>query len=216
MKKTLLLAFLTICWLGADAFGQQTTKPPEKAVNAKMTFKWDVSLNLYPLVKTGRLGFLIRYSPHQKGAFRLSFDNVEFGKTMAAQYIGVINGPLLDTIRVTTSKFGYGNQRIGYEIQFNSGQHQFYCGMDLGFLFNYERYNPADAYASRMHNWSANPFLGLKYRILDRLSVSTELGGELVYHHRSLIAHNRETIMENKLWGLSLDSFHWLNISYHF
>ena len=216
MKKTLILTFLTICWLGADAFSQQAKKPPEKAVNAKLPFKWDVSLNLYPLIRSGHLGFLIRYSPNQRGAFRLAFDNVQFGKTKSTQYIGVIDGPRLDTIRVTTSTFGYGTQRIGYEVHFNSGQHQLYCGMDLGFFFNYERHNPGIAHTSRMYQLSANPFVGLKYRVLDRLSLSAELSGQLLYQLRSVIAHNRETMSDNKLWALSVESSHFFNISYHF
>ncbi|WP_439556017.1 hypothetical protein [Dyadobacter sp.] len=216
MKKTLFLAVLTFCLLGTDAFGQQATKPPEKAGDAKLPFKWDLSLNMYPLVKTGRLGFLIRYSPNQKGAFRLSFDNVQFGKTKSAQYIGVIDGPRLDTIRVTTSTFGYGTQRIGYEVHFNSDQHQLYCGMDLGFFFYYERHNPGIAHTSRMYKLSANPFVGLKYRVLDRLSLSAELSGQLVYQLSSVIAHNRETMSDNKLWALSIESSHFFNISYHF
>ncbi|MCE7061345.1 hypothetical protein [Dyadobacter sp. CY343] len=216
MKKTLLLAFLTICWLGADAFSQQTTKPPEKAVDAKLPFKWDVTLKLYPLIATGHMGIMTRYSPNEKGAFRLAFENIEFGKTKSVQYIVVVDGPRLDTVRVTTSKFGYGYQRIGYEIHFNSGRHQLYCGMDLGFAFAYDRYNPADARGSRRYDLSANPLVGLKYRVLDRLSLSAELAGSLAYHHRSLIAHNRDIINENMMWTISLDNFYMFNISYHF
>ncbi|KAA0991515.1 hypothetical protein [Dyadobacter aurulentus] len=216
MEKTFLLPLLATCWLGMNAFCQQATKPPEKAVNAKLPFKWDLTLHLVPHLLNGNVGFMARYSPNQKGAFRLAIDNVEFGKTKSAQYIGVIDGPRLDTIRVTTVKYGYGRQRIGYEIHFNSERHQLYSGVDLGFAYNYERHNPGLAYSARKHDFSAHPFVGVRYRLLNRLSLSAELSGELKYQRQSLIAHNRDTISKDELWAITIDSIHLLNISYHF
>lgn len=193
MKKALFFTFLALFWLGEY-----------------------LTLHLIPQLLNGHVGFMVRYSPNQKGAFRLAIDNIEFGKIRVTQYTGTIDGPRLDTILIANIKYGYGQQRIGYEVHFNSERHQLYSGVDLGFEYNYERHNPGLAYSARKYKFSAHPFVGVKYRLLNRLSLSAELGGALTYKRHSLIAHNRDIVSKDELWAFTMDSIHLLNISYHF
>ncbi|TLU99084.1 hypothetical protein [Dyadobacter luticola] len=201
------------------AFAQQPIeKPPEKTKfnNKDLTaFKWDASLNVYQLFRSGSGTLMLRYAPHKNGAYRLSLGLLNSGTNKYQVYQDSLGSPSTDPY--VFRKIGRALEiQLGYERQKNVGRHQLFFGMDAQAYYSYDHSQPSMILPIRMYVLSAIPFVGIKYRILNRLSVSAETGASFSVRLYRNLDFDKNIIAKQTGYFLSFESLRVINLSYHF
>jgi hypothetical protein len=177
--------------------------------------KWDVSLDLYQLFYSGSGNVMIRYSPTPKGAFRLSIGNSSIGNRKNLQYLDSTGARLNDPYVLLKTKGSNLSLRSGYEFHKNSGRHQLYYGLDAVFIYTYfGNFDPV--LPASIHNFGLTPFIGVKYQILNRLSLSAELSCSLSYRVLKGFNDEHRVVSKDKSYYANFEPLRFINISYHF
>lgn len=159
---------------------------------------------------------MLRYSPNQKGSIRILVGNSSVSVRNAYQYNDSTGKPLASLVKVLKSKNGTISTRLGYEFHLNSGRHQIYYGADLSYTYYSYNTKPITVVPYNVTDIALNPFVGVKYRILERLSASVEITGSIyrnVVKTKSLVA---STEAKDKSHGFSFNPLRVINVSYHF
>ena len=155
------------------------TKPngvlAQKAADSTKPLKYELSIDLVPLIDNGQFGkiyFKINHFKDKKlkGAFRLGASQGNYSRLKTVPYNG--SNPSFNT------HYTYDfNVFVGYEKRQKIGSVIAYYGVDILGFFNKSRY---DTYVQG-NNFSNTqfgicPFVGLRQSVFKNLSVAIELG----------------------------------------
>jgi hypothetical protein len=158
---------------------------------------------------------MLRYAPDSKGAYRFALEGG----------INRFEATFLDDTLYNSTYIQNGANlgiRTGYEWHKNVNRHQFFYGTDVGFTFRSNRAYWVDPQGpefapSRDYVFAIQPFAGIKYRLLDHLSVSAECSLNLSFLKRNILEADKKTIVNrSKSYSGSFVPLRFLNISYHF
>ncbi|MGV3604696.1 MAG: hypothetical protein ACO1N1_25955 [Dyadobacter fermentans] len=209
----LMYAIFVCLSLTLQVFGQESKQ--ETDVNVK--YRWDVSLDLYQLFYNGGGNVMLRYMPNNKyGAYRFQIGSSHFSNRNSRT-------PSIDT---TTNQPTIGAKyqlkganvdiKIGYEFHKGKGRHQVFFGGDLGYSYDYgnNNYNGIGTY--RNNTVALYPFIGVKYRILNRLSLSTEMTVRTLYYVQKQYDSRDNLIADDKMFAVNFVPLRLINVSYHF
>ena len=202
----LLTLFGTCC-----AQQSRKAKPVSRIDSASHVRPWDVSMDLYRLIKGGPMTFTLRRMAKGNGAYRLALYG-GIGKTKHKDM------NTIDSSLATERNWNIG-VALGYEWQKNVKKHQLIYGVDL-------RYTHSSNYSGTVGNFYGETlihmaflesFIGFKYRLRPELSISAEVSCGPSMHYISnwnLTAHQRTGF--SRTFGFGIDPFRLINLSYHF
>ncbi|MCF2500896.1 hypothetical protein [Dyadobacter chenhuakuii] len=214
MMRAFILLLAGTLWLSIHVYGQE--KPPETTKKASKEFKdykWDVNIGLHGWVGAFS-NLMIRYSPKQKGAFRFSLENHDSRKTKDWFLTDTLGNPI-DRPVVKDESFNVV-AIVGYEFRRNSGKQQIFYGVDLQPSINNYTDHKQTSYPLRIYGLGLNPFIGLKYRILNRLSVSAETSFSVKLEaSRAHDLNDNFVRWKSKNIYTSFNPLKVINISYH-
>jgi hypothetical protein len=210
-----ILVFLVFCF--GSVFGQATSHSTEsKKEPNRSEYKNELNLDLYSLLRSGTTTVMFRYAPHSHGAYRFALGNSSASHRNA--YVYSDSSGKLNSIPMKTldSKAVAANARVGYELRKNSGKHQLYYGLD--FEFNYYSFyvKPHDILPYRNYGYSLVPFVGVKYRLLGRLSLSVEMNGSVSYRILKIRTLTGDPAAKDTYFDFAFDPLRAINVSYHF
>ena len=151
-----------------------------------------------------------------KRAYRFVINNISVGKRKDQQYTDSLGNPANDPLTIFKKKSCNLSVQAGYEFHRTSGRHQIFYGFDMDFYGNFFDEHPASIMQSRIYNLGLIPFAGLKYRIVDRLSLSAEVGCSLRYNLINGFSENKIKVHKGQSWDFSFNSLRLINLSYHF
>jgi hypothetical protein len=214
MCRTFILLLAGMLWLSLHVHGQE--KPPEKVKQTNKDFKdykWDVSIGLHGWVGAYS-NLMIRYSPKSKGAFRFSLENHDSRITkdwFLTDTLGnSINRPVVKDKSFNVVAI------VGYEFRRNSGKQQIFYGVDLQPSINNYTDHKQTSYPLRIYGLGLNPFIGIKYRILNRLSISAETSFSVKFEaSRAHDLNDKFIRWKSKNIYTSFNPLRVINISYH-
>lgn len=114
--------------------------------------------------------------------------------------------------------------RLGYEWQIQKNKLQFFYGVDLNILYQYNYNTYEDIFGStgerKLKNLEIGPvgFIGAKYFLSSNISLSTEISYDLIYQNYQYNGRDSGTFREDKRSGISgsFKPLYILNINYHF
>jgi hypothetical protein len=109
LLRTSLLFFCVL--LITKTWGQNTSREPKQLVNK---YKWDVSLDMYNLMKTGDGLVMLRYKVKDEGAIRL-----KLGGSISSTDVNAIVDPLNPAVKIYTQKSDNFSSALGYEFHKN-------------------------------------------------------------------------------------------------
>lgn len=213
-KKVSLITgiFFLACTAG---WGQNPLKNSDDFVNK---YKWDVSLDTYRLFRNGGATVFFKYSSNKKGAFRMAIEDGGANRS-TFETTGLDTISIKGNIIRHTTNIGIVT---GYEWRKSIGRHSLYCGGDISFIFRssrtkYINYTIPQFLPSRDYVINLIPFIGLKYQLFDRLSLSSEANINLGYNVRNILTPDRRDIESSaKTLGVGFNPLRLINLSYHF
>ncbi|MCF0050118.1 hypothetical protein LXM25_08630 [Dyadobacter sp. LJ53] len=216
MTRTFILLLAGMLWLNYQVLGQE--KPPEKAKQTSKEFKdykWDASLDMY-YIFYGYSTVMIRYAPKLKGAYRLSIGHHTAGFDNDLKYVDSLDDPLNDPALRVSSRNYKVVAKVGYEFRKNAGKHQLIYGLDVNIAYDDLKqqnpiYHPERRFAGGLY-----PFVGLKYRILNRLSISAETTISIHYTKSQSFNEDGSLTYARRYFGSDFNPLSALNVSYHF
>ncbi|MCF2486895.1 hypothetical protein [Dyadobacter sp. CY347] len=216
MIRTFILLLAGTLWLSLHVYGQE--KPPEitkKASKEFKDFKWDASIDMY-YIFYGYSTVLLRYAPKSKGAYRLSIGHHTAGVQEDYTFVDSAQKPLEDPA-ISASNRNYNVvAKVGYEFRKNAGQHQLFYGLDVNIAYDNLKQREPIYHPERRLSGGLYPFVGLKYRILDRLSISAETTIAFNYTNWRTYTEDGYLAHSNKHFGTHFNPLSALNVSYHF
>jgi len=212
MKRTFILLLAGLIWLNYQAQGQE--KPPEKTktpVKEFKDYKWDASIG----VNNWGLGYsnlMLRYAPKLKGAYRFSIENHNSSVGKDHYYAdssgNAVAHRIMKNFQAVTS--------LGYEFRRNKGRHQIFYGTDLQFSFRTSDDRMRDFYPNRAFAFGIHPFVGIKYRILNRLSVSGETTLLFDYNIEQAFGSSKHVKTSNRSYfSTYYNAIQIINVTYH-
>ncbi|WP_149241885.1 hypothetical protein [Dyadobacter sp. 32] len=208
-SKEIILTLICCFVLGNTVSGQGLKAQKDSLV----LFKWDVSLDVLNLFK-GYRGVMIRYAPGSRGAFRLAISSLSHSTDEHFQYYDT-TGTVPQHQLYKRKTFNLSTL-LGYERRKDYGRHQLFYGMDIGVDYNWAREYIVTLYPAKVYSIGVHPFVGLKYRVSNRLSISAEA---LFTAQRKIVKNfGPRNIVASKSnsYGFALDPLRLINISYHF
>lgn len=211
------LLFLMLLFAQINTFAQTD----KRAENFKNVYHWDVSLDMYNLLKSGNPAVLLRWKPQKlRGAFRLGL-GLDTGKTKTE--VDTNNSGTLQHLYTQNGQNSY-SLRFGYEFQKPSKRFVLFYGpelyylrekLDIDYAPNYQGARISTPIVTNQYNLRG--LVGVRYFILDRLSVSSETMLNAGLQRRK--SYNTAT----SDWGaittdlyLKFYSLYALNVSFHF
>lgn len=217
MIRTFILLLAGSLWLSYGVQGQDQKKPPETAKSSKVPidYKWDASVDMYHIF-WGYGIIMLRYAPNKNGAYRFVINNINIGKRKDQQYSDSLGNLNNEPLTIYKRKSYDLSVQAGYEFHRTSVRHQIFYGLDMDFYGNFFDEDPASIVQSRIYNFGIIPFAGLKYRIIDRLSVSAELSCSLRYNLVTGFNEHKIKVHKGQSWDFSFNSLRVINLSYHF
>jgi len=187
--------------------------------NRKNSYKFDLSLDLYNLFVRGNAGVMLRYGQKDVGAFRVRLSG-STGKTInSGQSV-----PSAPVVPFLTSKSTQYDASVGYEFHKNRKNFQLFFGPELSIYRLVGKNEYATGYSGPsigrpdVRILQTGGFIGVKYFILKRLSISSET--HLSYKWSTTKVY--EIDITEKMIGqgesryLSFDQLRFLNVSFHF
>lgn len=182
--------------------------------SSKSSYKWDVSLDMFTLLKSGIPNVMIRYSPTQKGSYRLKLEGAISRST--------VDG--LDTAGIVKlkSQLDEIGLAVGYQWNKDFAKHRLFYGADVRYFYMFNRtfYThgyPATFAPARTKSLSFSPFIGVSYLILKRLSVSAEMSLDLSrFTLENLEQDLKKTVNKTTAYGIKITPLSILNVSYYF
>lgn len=209
-KSKEIILTLICCFVLWDTVLGQDLKPKG---DPSELYKWDASLDVLNLFK-GFSGVMIRYSPGYKGAFRFAIGNVSHVKNEHTQYYDT-TGTVPQQQLYKRKTFNISTL-LGYEWRKDYGRHQLFYGTDLGFDYNWAREYVVTLYPAKVYSMSVHPFVGLKYRISNRLSISAEALFTARYSTVKSFGPRKTVKSKGETYGFAFDPLRLINVSYHF
>lgn len=183
---TALSALLVCCTITSQA--QDTPTP----------YKWDASIDIYELLKSGTGNAMIRYAPKpDQLAYRFSVNSLHFSHSKGS-YEQTGNK------QYTSNSFNIGAS-AGIEFRKTMERVQLYAGPGVHFSVNHskgEQYNSSGEIINefKRNQFTVGPeaFAGIRYFILPQLAISAESAFRLQYHKEPV---NNEPIKSNVFSG---------------
>ncbi|MCF2493596.1 hypothetical protein [Dyadobacter chenhuakuii] len=212
MMRTFILLLAGTLWLSIHVYGQE--KPPETTKKASKEFKdykWDASIGLIGWV--GSFGnLMIRYAPKSKGAYRFSLENYDSSSGKDYYYAdsagNAVPYRLMDNFNAAAT--------LGYEFRRNSGKHQLFYGADFQFSYHKSHDQRYDPFPNQTYGFGLNPFAGIKYRIINRLSISAETALIFKYNiEQTLHADKETTRSRTRYFNTYFNAVRIINVTYH-
>lgn len=178
------------------------------------SYRWNTSLDVYNLFKSGTPSVLIRYNHKDKGAYRLKLEgSISRSKVKGLDTTGVI------TLNSNQDEFGAS---IGYQWHRASAKHSLIYGADFKYFYRFHRTfysdnHPSSFVPSRYQALSVSPFIGFNYFITRRLSISAETSLSFSRTKLENLEPDLKSVAnETTIFGISYNPLSVINISYHF
>ncbi|WP_019941465.1 hypothetical protein [Dyadobacter beijingensis] len=176
--------------------------------------RWDVSIDLFRLSYGKSQSVMIRYGTWNKGAWRLCLGN--------GGYSDLKVGSEPDTLGGQTPVPDYRHKgasldfQLGYEAHKSIKRHQLFFGSDITYQFSFGSYTYPPNGRGSISTIGLGPFVGVKYRILGRLSVSIEAQAHFAYNVQRFAPNQGTAWDDNRLLSVNFYPVHSINLSYHF
>ena len=211
--KVLLLAIL----FSGQSLAQEQSESTFQTDLSK--HKWEVGLNVYPLLKGHDITVMNKYSPNQSRAYRLALSGSIMQEGLK-QERDTLNNPLSGWY---VDKSSYIGLTAGYEWRKNKGRRQFYFGGDINVTHLKRKYSYPDWWTGgefgpyRNYRVAMIPFVGIKHYLTNWLSISAESNLELFLNiQQPLRPGNNEPLSTYRLIGITFTPLRFINLSYHF
>jgi hypothetical protein len=221
MKRTchlVVMALLGLVGLMQSARCQEQKKPPEGRVNdhASTDYRWDISLDAYRLVAAQQLFVTLRYSPNNRGAFRVTISRLNwFAKNDASKVDS--GGGYSETFDDRHEMQNFSTAFIiGYELRRNLRVGQVFYGADVTADWDNNYKNTTGILPSSSFLIAVAPFCGYKYQFSKRFSISVESNLYTDCRWSKTKTTDGEVISKGQLFGFALGPINKLNFTFHF
>ena len=211
--------FLKLCLFAVLPIAESMAQHSDSPQTSSDPYKFDVSLDLYNLFYKGEAGVMLRYALSPKGALRLRLEG-SVGKTEHAGQL-TQGGP---TVPLMTYKSYVYDVALGYEFHKNRDRFQLFYGPEVSYRRQLGEFTYYPGYANPKISppdisiFRAGAFVGLKYYILKRLSVSSET--HLSYSRLTNKAYDFDNpgilVIDSRSNFVSFTGLRFLNVSFHF
>jgi hypothetical protein len=179
------------------------------------TYQWDVSLDLYRLLRFNNPVVMVRYAPNDRGAYRFSIGDDTGGRRFRQFFDNQL------AVDEKTRGFLISS---GYEWHKNRNRHQLYYGADLELGHQYVKQKifvstTGEFAPSSSYQINGYAFVGIKYRITKELSLSMEGAirpGYSLHLLKSIDGTGSKNFGVGHTFNLGIIPINHLNISYHF